>query len=75
LVFDVTDSDGNYYQFNSNESGFKKFLKGLDNTRYYLMGGYGLLSLSVGLSFVGIWNKNVRRKAIICKTLYTDKAV
>ena len=27
LVFDVTDSDGNYYQFKNNLSGFKKFVK------------------------------------------------
>lgn len=27
LVFDVTDSDGNYYQFKNNFSGFKKFVK------------------------------------------------
>ncbi|SDH10713.1 hypothetical protein SAMN04489796_1011402, partial [Winogradskyella thalassocola] len=26
-VFDVTDSDGNYYQFKNNELGFKKFSK------------------------------------------------
>ena len=25
LVFDVTDSEGNYYQFKNNEFGFKKF--------------------------------------------------
>jgi len=27
LVFDVTDTDGSYYQFKNNVSGFKKFLK------------------------------------------------
>ncbi|WP_411831075.1 IS110 family transposase [Mariniflexile sp. AS56] len=27
LVFDVTDSDGNYYQFKNNPLGFKKFIK------------------------------------------------
>lgn len=27
LVFDVTDSDGNYYQFKNNGLGFKKFVK------------------------------------------------
>ena len=27
LVFDVTDSDGNYYQFKNRISGFKKFIK------------------------------------------------
>lgn len=27
LVFDITDSDGNYYQFKNNISGFKKFVK------------------------------------------------
>lgn len=30
LVFDVTDSYGNYYQFKNNIIGFKKFLKRLD---------------------------------------------
>ena len=30
LVFDVTDSDGNYYQFKNNVTGFKKFIKLLD---------------------------------------------
>ncbi|MGA9651431.1 IS110 family transposase [Pedobacter sp.] len=27
LVFDVTDSDGHYYQFKNNPTGFKKFIK------------------------------------------------
>jgi len=27
LVFDITDSDGNYYHFKNNISGFKKFVK------------------------------------------------
>ena len=31
LVFDVTDSDGNYYQFKNNGTGFKKFTKLLDS--------------------------------------------
>ncbi|MDW5290726.1 IS110 family transposase [Formosa sp. PL04] len=30
LVFDVTDSDGNYYQFKNTSSGFSKFIKFLD---------------------------------------------
>jgi transposase len=30
LVFDVTDSNGNYYQFKNNAFGFKKFTKLLD---------------------------------------------
>ena len=30
LVFDVTDSQGNYYQFKNNPSGFKKFGNLLD---------------------------------------------
>ena len=29
LVFDVTDSDGNYHQFKNNALGFKKFAKHL----------------------------------------------
>jgi len=37
LVFDVTDSDGNYYQFKNNESGFKKFIKLLDNSSHCVM--------------------------------------
>ncbi|MFT5849082.1 MAG: hypothetical protein ACJARX_001543 [Psychroserpens sp.] len=31
LVFDVTDSEGNYYQFKNNGSGFKKFAKFLES--------------------------------------------
>jgi len=30
LVFDVTDSEENYYQFKNSISGFKKFIKFLD---------------------------------------------
>jgi len=30
LVFDVTDSAGNYHQFKNDVTGFKKFLKHLD---------------------------------------------
>jgi transposase len=31
LVFDITDCDGNYYQFKNNKFGFKKFLKLLNS--------------------------------------------
>jgi len=30
-VFDVTDSDGNYYPFKNNGSGYKKFAKLLND--------------------------------------------
>ena len=41
LVFDVTDSDGNYYQFKNTEFGFKKFTKLLDNTSHCVMEATG----------------------------------
>jgi transposase len=41
LVFDVTDSDGNYYQFKNNASGFKKFVKLLDNNSHCVMEATG----------------------------------
>jgi transposase len=41
LVFDVTDSDGNYYQFKNNASGFKKFTKLLDNNSHCVMEATG----------------------------------
>ncbi|WP_040756362.1 IS110 family transposase [Winogradskyella psychrotolerans] len=40
-VFDVTDSDGNYYQFKNNELGFKKFSKLLDFNSYCVMEATG----------------------------------
>lgn len=41
LVFDVTDSDGNYYQFKNNPSGFKKFVKLLDIDSHCVMEATG----------------------------------
>jgi transposase len=41
LVFDVTDSDGNYYQFKNNASGFKKFTKLLDINSHCVMEATG----------------------------------
>lgn len=41
LVFDVTDSDGNYYQFKNNLIGFKKFLKQLDYKSHCVMEATG----------------------------------
>lgn len=41
LVFDVTDSDGNYYQFKNNGLGFKKFSKLLDNDSHCVMEATG----------------------------------
>ena len=41
LVFDVTDSDGNYYQFKNNVSGFKKFTKLLKNDSHCVMEATG----------------------------------
>lgn len=41
LVFDVTDSAGNYYQFKNHERGFKKFLKLLNNQSHCVMEATG----------------------------------
>jgi len=41
LVFDVTDSTGNYYQFKNNVSGFKKFVKLLDFNSHCVMEATG----------------------------------
>jgi len=41
LVFDVTDSDGHYYQFKNNVSGFKKFVKLLDADSHCVMEATG----------------------------------
>jgi len=41
LVFDVTDSDGNYHQFKNNITGFKKFVKYLDITSHCVMEATG----------------------------------
>ena len=41
LVFDVTDSQGNYYQFKNNPSGFKKFIKLLDIDSHCVMEATG----------------------------------
>jgi transposase len=41
LVFDVTDSDGNHYQFKNNEFGFKKFTKLLDSKSHWVMEATG----------------------------------
>jgi transposase len=41
LVFDVTDSDGNYYQFKNKVSGFKKFIKLLNEKSHCVMEATG----------------------------------
>ena len=41
MVFDVTDSDSNYYQFKNNGSGFKKVAKLLDNQSHCVMESRG----------------------------------
>jgi len=41
LVFDVTDSEGNYYQFKNSISGFKKFVKLLDINSHCVMEATG----------------------------------
>jgi len=41
LVFDVTDSEGNYYQFKNTISGFKKFVKLLDINSHCVMEATG----------------------------------
>ena len=41
LVFDVTDSDGNYYQFKNNGLGFKKFAKLLNPKSHCVMEATG----------------------------------
>ncbi len=41
LVFDVTDSDGNYYQFKNNVSGFKKFVRLLNLDSHCVMEATG----------------------------------
>ena len=41
LVFDVTDSDGNYYQFKNNVTGFKKFAKHLSFMSHCVMEATG----------------------------------
>ncbi len=41
LVFDVTDTDGNYYQFKNNITGFKKFIKKLDSASHCVMEATG----------------------------------
>ena len=40
-VFDVTDSNGEYYQFENNHRGFKKLLKSLDDTSHCVMEATG----------------------------------
>jgi transposase len=40
-VFDVTDSKGNYHQFENNPKGFKKFVKLLDNSSHCVMEATG----------------------------------
>lgn len=41
LVFDVTDSEGNYHQFKNNTTGFKKFLKHLGSSSHCVMEATG----------------------------------
>lgn len=41
LVFDVTDSDGNYHQFKNNPPGFKKFTKLLNDNSHCVMEATG----------------------------------
>ena len=72
LVFDVTDSDGKYYQFKNNEFGFKKVFETLKSSKSLCDRSYRLLPLLVGLSFIRIGYNGFSRKPIICKTFYTD---
>jgi len=41
LVFDVTDSDGNHYEFKNNGAGFKKFTKLLNHNSHCVMEATG----------------------------------
>lgn len=41
LVFDVTDSEGNYYQFKNNPTGFTKFVKLLGSNSHCVMEATG----------------------------------
>ena len=41
MVFDVTDSEGNYYQFKNSVFGFKKFIKLLDLNSHCVMEATG----------------------------------
>ena len=41
LVFDVTDHLGNHYQFKNNITGFKKFVKKLDESSHCVMEASG----------------------------------
>ncbi|MGK0236304.1 MAG: transposase [Psychroserpens sp.] len=41
LVYDFTDSDGNYYQFKNSEFGFKKFTKLLNSDSHCVMEATG----------------------------------
>jgi transposase len=41
LVFDVTDSEGNYHQFKNNVTGFRKFIKHLDVNSHCVMEATG----------------------------------
>lgn len=56
LVFDVTDSDGNYHQFKNNPSGFKKFTKLLNDNSHCVMEatGYYHYQLAYHLLELGI---------------------
>lgn len=71
LVFDVTDSDGNYHQFKNNEFGFKKFAK-LLNDKSLRYGSYGLLPLPASLPFAGVRYKSIGGESLVRKTFYTD---
>lgn len=41
IVFDVMDSDDNYYQFSNNKKGFKQFLKILNQNSICIMEATG----------------------------------
>jgi transposase len=41
LVFDVTDSEGNYYQFKNNATGFKRFVRLLNFVSHCVMEASG----------------------------------
>ena len=51
-VFDVTDSNGNYYQFKNSISGFKKFTKLLCDNSHCVMEATGYYHYR--LAYVGI---------------------
>ena len=75
LVFDVTDSDGNYYQFKNNVTGFKKFIRLLNDKSHCVMEATGYYHYQLAYYLLEKFQSSICRKSFSSKAFYPNEAV